>query len=142
LKKTLTLLLFLSGTVLSAQINVDLYYGNMAGWGSTTEAGISMHKHGWFGTTRLAFIESTGIGEDASNIGFNVGAGKEWNLSKHWHVGAEIDVRFLDENINDLQTPLLAPSIYAGYAWEVADYQLILGFPYFFGIRARFPISN
>jgi hypothetical protein len=141
LRKLLLILLLASVRLGAQEIKLDLYYGNMAGWGSTTEAGLSFHKNGWFGTSRLAFIQSSGIGEDASNIGFNLGAGKQWNLSEHWHTGASMDVRFLDENINDLETPLLAPSIFVGYAWEIADYQLVLGFPYFFGVRAHFPLS-
>lgn len=142
MNKFLVIALFFTSFSLHAQWRVDLYYGNMAGWGSTTEAGLTLEKNGWFGTGRLAYIQSFSIGEDANNIGLSVGAGKEWNLSKHWYTGAELDVRFLDENMNDLQTPLLAPSLFADYAWEVADYQLVLGFPYFFGVRACFPILN
>ena len=138
----LTYLFLVSFQWVNAQIKLDVKYGNMAGWGSTSEIGCSYTKRGWFGSLRFAQISSTGLGEDTKNFGYVIGAGKMWMLSNKVYSGAAIDMRFRDENINALDQPLIAPELFIGYQWSMAECQLNLGFPYFFGMSARFPLNR
>ena len=70
----LTFLFLVSFQWLNAQIKLDVKYGNMAGWGSTSEIGYSYTTRGWFGSLRFAQISSTGLGEDTKNFGYVMGA--------------------------------------------------------------------
>ena len=119
----------------------EAYYGTMAGWGSTTDFGISTHKNGCFISSRLAYVQTFSIGEDSEHLGFVIGAGKEWQLPKQWYAGSQIDLRWSDPNLKDVGLGWIAPSIYLGHAWEFASCQLQFGLPYFLGIQAKFPFE-
>ena len=124
-----------------SQLKFETYYGNMAGWGSTTDIGVSYNDNGFYVTSKLAYIQSFGLGEDADNFGLVLGAGKDWFIAEHWYAGGQLDLRWTDTNLQDVGLRAAAPSLYLGYSWEITSYQVQLGLPYFLGVQAKFPFK-
>lgn len=144
MKRLLITLFVISSITASAQLKTDTYYGNKAGWGSTTEIGISHYQqNGAYTSGRIAYIQSTGLGEDSTSIGAcvtSIGAcisfGKRWTFKDNWYYGTCLDVRFVG---NALDKVVMAnPCVQIGYSWELLDYELVFGFPYVFGTRVQF----
>ena len=141
MKPLITLALCLAAYSGMGQMKFETYYGNMAGWGSTTDVGISYNNNGYYITSRIAYVQSFGLGEDSEGLGLVVGAGKDWSLSEHWYAGGLLDLRWPDSNVQDVGLALVAPSFYLGYSWDIASYQIQLGLPYFVGVQAKFPFE-
>jgi hypothetical protein len=70
-----------------------------------------------------------------------LGAGKDWFIAEHWYAGGQLDLRWTDTNLQDVGLRAAAPSLYLGYSWEIASYQVQLGLPYFLGVQAKFPFK-
>jgi|SaaInl25SG_5_DNA_1037380.scaffolds.fasta_scaffold00008_35 hypothetical protein len=142
-KPLITLALCLAAYSGMGQMKFETYYGNMAGWGSTTDVGISYNNEsGYFFTTRIAYIQAFGIAEDSDKISVALGTGKDWFLSEHWYTGGQLDLRWADKNLQDVGLGIIAPSIYLGYAWNMTSYQIQLGLPYLLGFQAKFSLDN
>ena len=87
----------------------------MAGWGSTTDIGVSYNDKGFYVTSKLAYIQSFGLGEDADNFGLVLGAGKDWFIAEHWYAGGQLDLRWADTNVQDVGLGVrLRP-----YTWDI-----------------------
>lgn len=140
MRNVLTLVFCLAAYNGMGQMKFETYYGNMAGWGSTTDVGISYNKNGYYLTTKVAYIQAFGIAEDSDNMSLVLGAGKDLFISEHWYTGGQLDLRWADKNLQDVGLGMLAPSIYLGYSWNIASYQFQLGLPYFLGVQAKFPL--
>ncbi len=140
-KNALTLLLCLTCYAGMGQLKLETYYGNMAGWGSTTDVGISYNNKGYYISSKVAYIQSFGLGVDTKNLGVVLGAGKDWSITEHCYAGGQIDLRWPDTNLQDMDLGVVAPSLYLGYSWEIASYQLQLGLPYLIGVQAKFPFK-
>ena len=106
-----------------------------------TDIGVSYNDKGFYVTSKLAYIQSFGLGEDADNFGLVLGAGKDWFIAEHWYAGGQLDLRWADTNASRRRDWAAAPSLYLGYSWEIASYQVQLGLPYFIGVQAKFPFK-
>ena len=141
MKQLITLALCLAAYSGMGQMKFETYYGNMAGWGSTTDVGISYNNNGYYISSKVAYIQSFGLGEDTKSVGLVIGVGKDWSLSEHWYTGGLLDLRSPDTNLQDVGSGMVAPSFYLGYSWDIASYQIQFGLPYFFGVQAKFPFE-
>ena len=139
MKRLLITLFAISSIAASAQFKTDTYYGNKAGWGSTAEIGLSHYRqNGTYTSGRIAYIQSTGLGEDSTSIGACIGFGKRWTFKDNWYYGTGLDVRFVGNVLEEV--PMANPCLQIGYSWELLDldYELVFGFPYVFGMRTQF----
>ena len=98
MRNVFTIALCLAALPGFSQLKFETYYGNMAGWGSTTDIGVSYNDKGFYVTSKLAYIQSFGLGEDADNFGLVLGAGKDWFIAEHWYAGGQLDLRWADTN--------------------------------------------
>jgi hypothetical protein len=137
------ILLFMAfGTGARAQLSGILDYRNMAGWGSSTEAGleISITDH-WSLNARGALIQETGIGENQRYLGVVTGFRYERSWAENYYFGSQLDVRFLDGNYNAKEQLLIAPSLYLGRHFAGFAVHANVGLPYLFGVGLSIPLK-